>query len=368
MRLLVVTHHYFEAASDGRPTIYSSRIDPLARIAAVNAMLVAFHRHFGPRRHGEDPSKRLPGDETPERVLDIVVLQVPGKGIIEHIGLNPKLYTLELWDGPPTQLGFETQRVLRDRLGGYDYYVVVEDDMVIHDPLFFEKLAWFEKQFGTTRLLQPLRYEMAQSGMPAIVSAWPRISPELLRSLGMRRREQAERLAADWHGRQQTFAWSNNPHVGGFFLSDAQLRYWASTPWLYDCDASFVGPLESAMCLSISRAFDVYQPAAPDPFFLSIEHWGTRYARAFAPPDVSYGDTPLLEIAHRALRHASAGTNELDGRNPTNLAGIMAVADRQLNALVNERDTILGELNSLRRSRSKLFKALIKATMKKLSW
>jgi hypothetical protein len=363
MRLLVVTHHYFEAADDGRPSNFSSRVDPLARIAAVNAMLVAFHRHFGPRRHAENPARRLPGDETPERILDIVVLQVRGKGIIEHVGIDPSLYTLEEWDGPPMQLGFETHRVLRDRLGAYDYYAVVEDDMVIHDPLFFEKLAWFEQRFGTTRLLQPLRYEIAQSGTPAIFAAWPRISVDVLRSLGMRRRGQAERLAADWHGRPQTFELPYNPHVGGFFLSDAQLRHWASTPYLYDRDAAFASPLESAMSLGLGRAFDVYRPAAPDPFFLSIEHWGTRYARAFAPPGVTYGDTPLLEIAHKALRNIAERANAAGQVESGGLDALMEVADRQLNALIVQRDALRAELNVLSHSRSKLFKALVKATL-----
>ena len=144
MRLLVVTHHFFDADPSGAPKDFLSRVDPLARIAAVNAMFVSFHRYFGPRRHGPDPKRSLPGDETSERVLDFIFLQVPNKGILEYIGIDPSLYTVELWDGPPMQLGFETQRVLRDRVGGYDYYAVVEDDMVLHDPLFFEKLAWFE--------------------------------------------------------------------------------------------------------------------------------------------------------------------------------------------------------------------------------
>jgi hypothetical protein len=367
MRLLVVTHHFFEAGSGDAATVFSSLIDPLARIAAVNAMLIGFHRHFGPRRHGADPTRRLPEDQTPERVLDIVVLQKPGKGIIEYAGLDPSLYTLELWDGPDMQLGFETHRVLRERLGQYDYYAVVEDDMVIHDPLFFEKLAGFEQQFGTTRLLQPRRYEMAQSGTPAIVSAWPTISPKDMRALGMRRDGQAERLTGNWHGRSQSFTQPINPHVGGFFLSDAQLRYWASTPWLYDRDSSFVGPLESAMTLAICRAFDVYQPAAPDPFFLSIEHWGTRYARAFAPPGVTYGDTPLLGIAHDALRHRSVDeAASADAQRADGILGVMATADRQLNALVHERDTILHELVSLRHSRSKLLKALLKSTLTRI--
>jgi hypothetical protein len=354
MRILVVTHHFFEAADSGQPTIYSSRIDPLARIAAINAMIVSFHRYFGPRRHGADPTQRLPEDKTPERVLDIVVLQVPGKGVIEYAGIDPSLYTLELWNGPPMQLGFETQRVLRDRMGGYDYYAVVEDDSVIHDPLFFEKLAWFERQFGTTRLLQPLRYEMAQSGTPALVSAWPSIDIKTLKRLGMRRDGQPERLQAEWHGHPQSFILPNNPHVAGFFVSDAQLRNWASTPWLYDRDASFVGPLESAMCLSPCRAFDVYQPGAPDPFFLSIEHWGTRYARSFAPPGVTYGDNPLLEIARRGVTGSSQGLDH-----------VMMTSNSSLNALTCERDAILGELNALRRSRSGLLKALMKAILQR---
>lgn len=360
MRLLVVTHHYFRADTSGGPKLYASLYDPLARIAAVNAMLVSFHRHFGPRRHGKDPTQRLPGDETAERVLDIVVLQVPGKGIIEQAGLDPSLYKLEVCDVPDMQLGFETQRVLRERLGQYDYYAVVEDDMVIHDPLFFEKLAWFERQFGTTRLLQPLRYEMSQSGTPALVSEWPKISPDVMHALGMRRDGQAERLTADWHSRQQSFALPANPHVGGFFLSDAQLRHWASTPWLYDRDASFVTPLESAMCLALCRAFDVYQPAAPDPFFLSIEHWGTRYARNYAPPGTTYGDTPLLALAQRALRGAAAQ----DGAQ--NLTALVADSDRSLYALMAERDTLLEELDALKRSRSKLFRQLVKAWMARL--
>lgn len=357
MRLLVVTNHFFEAGGGNEPTMYVSRIDPLARIAAVNAMLVSFHRHFGPRRHGADAAQRLPDDKTPERVLDIVVLQVPGKGIMEHVGIDPSTYTLELWDGPAMQLGFETQRVLRDRLGHYDYYAVVEDDMVIHDPLFFDKLAWFEGEFGTQRLLHPLRYEMAQSGTPAMVSVWPKISVDDMRALGMRRDGQAASLAADWHGRRQSFRLPVNPQIGGYFVSDAQLRHWARTPWLYDRDAAFVGPLESAMSLSVCRAFDVYQPAEPDPFFLSIEHWGTRYARNHAPPGVTYGDTPLLDIARRALRQGAA-----DADAPSGLDALTQTAESQIAVLMSERDTAVSELGALRRSRSRLLKALINAT------
>src|SRR5262245_6541149 len=108
------------------------------------------------------------------------------------------------------------------------------------------------------------------------------------------------------------------------------------------------------MCLSPCRAFDVYQPGTPDPFFPSIEHWGTRYARGFAPPSVTYGDNPLLEMARRG---ATGPSQELDH--------LMMTSHTQLNALICERDAIWGELNALRRSRSGLLKALMKAILQR---
>jgi hypothetical protein len=359
MRLLVVTNHFYERQVEGDPLIYISRIDPLARIAAVNASFVALHRHFGEHRYGRKAAQRLADDLT-EHKLDIVVLQVPGKGLLDHIGIDPSSYTLELWNGPPMMLGFEAQRVLRERAGQYDYYGIIEDDMVIHDPTFFDKLAWFEQQFGPTRLLQPLRYEMAQTGLPAKIVRWPDVSKQLA-SVGIRRPGQTAQLSGTWLGRKQTFILPDNPHTGGLFVSDRQLTHWMSTPWFYDRDASFSGPLESAMTLSIGRAFDLYQPSAPDPFFLSIEHWGTRYARGVAPPGHSYGDTPLLEIAYRAVqatgaKHGSTGEPGLD---------VLEESRRGLNALMRDRDEFEHKYVSLKNSRSKLLKALWAALVQK---
>jgi hypothetical protein len=371
MRILFVVCHYFGQKWDGQAAaIFSSQLDPLARIAAVNASMVALHRHFGPRRHGSIPFALLSEDRTPERRLDIVVLQVPGKGLLDAIGIDPSCYTVEYFDGPPCMLCFEAQRVLRERLGGYDGYAVIEDDMVIHDPLFFDKLAYFERSFGTEMLLQPTRYEMAQSGTPAMVVADPILSAQGLAPF--RRPNQKDRLAADWHGCEQTFVLPQNPHSSCYFLSDAQLRHWVGTPWFYDRDTSWVGPIESAMSLSIGRAFDLYRPGAPDPFFLSIEHYGTRYARATAPDGVTYGDTPLLEIAYEALRRANVGIDAETG-TVRGLSGctsdLFAKSAASFNTLVHDRDAALFDLIALRRSRSRLFKELVTALVRKgLRW
>jgi hypothetical protein len=367
MRILVVICHYFGQKSHAQAAaIFSSQLDPLARVAAVNASIVALHRHFGPRRHGSNASARLPEDRTPERKLDIVVLQVSGKGLLDAIGIDPSCYTVEYFDGPPLMLCFEAQRVLRERLGHYDRYAVIEDDMVIHDPLFFDKLACFERSFGAETLLQPTRYEMAQSGTPAMVVADPMLSTRDLAPF--RRPGQDVRLAMDWHSREQTFVRPQNPHSSCYFLSDAQLRHWIGTPWFYDRDASWIGPIESAMSLSIGRAFDLYKPGAPDPFFLSIEHYGTRYAGATAPDGVTYGDAPLLEIAHKALRRATVGVDtqgDLMREQSYGTGDLFTKSTASFNALVHERDAALFELIALRRSRSRLFKELMTVMFRK---
>jgi hypothetical protein len=369
MRLLVILCHYYGPKSDGQSAaIYSSQIDPLARIAAVNAAIVALHRHFGPRRYGADPLARLPEDRTPARVLDIIILQVPGRGLLEAIGIDPTCYTVEYFDGPPLMLCFEAQRLLRERLGGYDRYGVIEDDMIIYDPLFFEKQAWFEQAFGPGALLHPIRYEMAQSGVPAMVTGDPILSERDLAPF--RRANQRERLSGNWNGREQTFRRPRNPHTSCYFVSDAQLRRWIETPWFYDRDTSWVGPLESAMTLSIGRSFDLYNPAAPDPFFLAIEHYGTRYARRVAPQGVIYGDEPLLEIAHRALQRrpldAADDPHGMAVLDP--ISSLLADSGASLNALVCERDAILFELWKLKHSRSRLFKSLMSALLRKTVW
>ena len=60
----------------------------------------------------------------------------------------------------PRHLGFEAQRVLAENLDEkYDLYVYLEDDLLIHDPLFFRKIFWFQHNIGEHCVLMPHRYE-----------------------------------------------------------------------------------------------------------------------------------------------------------------------------------------------------------------
>jgi len=306
MRILVVVPHYYGRSHPGNNSLtIGSYIEPLGRIAALNALIVGLHRHFGRWGHTANGTPILAQTQLPQHRLDIVIITKCGHGVLDELGLAPETFAVEYVDCEPPWLGFQTQRIFRERLGEYDFYCYMEDDLNIHDPAFFDKLTWFQCNFGQHTLLQPVRYEMPAIGSPVKCV----VDPELPDSCfaPFRRPGQSEQLEAIWNGRQQTFALPSNPHAASFFLTHEQVGYWMQQPTFDDGDDSWIGPLESAGTFSIGRVFDIYKPLRPDPFFLEVEHFGTRYASGSQADGNRYGESPILAIAQNALRIALEG-------------------------------------------------------------
>lgn len=160
-------------------------------------------------------------------------------------------------------------------------------------------------------------------------------------------------MTGRWHDRQQTFRLPNNPHSGCFFVTDEQLRRWIAHPSFYDRDTSFCDPLASAATYAPGRVFGLYKPAEPDPWFLAIEHYGTRYSAGFAPEGKTYGEPPLLSIAE-----ASASGN---GGLTSSGSGLPSI-----NVTIAEAAQLRYQLDRITHSRTALAKALTKAMWNKL--
>jgi hypothetical protein len=163
-------------------------------------------------------------------------------------------------------------------------------------------------------------------------------------------------LTGQWNGRSQTFRLPHNPHAGCYVLTDAQLKLWIGLPSFYDRDASWVDPLVSACTYAPGKVFALYMSAEPNPWFLQIEHYGTRYSTVLAPAGQVYGDPLLLTLAEAAQSRIG------DGDQPLAAAGKPGAS---INALVAENATLRRKLDILSRSRSGLFKALIRALFRK---
>ena len=215
MRVFVAIAHYFNNEEE-RQTIRDLDMGsgrwPLPRIAALNAEIVALYRYFGPAAFSINPNEAALFASGSSNVLDIVIVTARGKNVLEWVGIEPPAVAIEYFDGDPLMLGFEAQRLMRERAGAYDIYGYMEDDLVITDPAFLDKISWFAAGFGESALLMPRRYEMSSTGTLVKVAFSPQLSKSD-REFLFRNNPQPV-LSATWNGREQSFHIPMNPHAG----------------------------------------------------------------------------------------------------------------------------------------------------------
>lgn len=302
MRLLVAIVHYCGPRAGESKETFGSQLQALPRIAALSEMIVALNRHFGTHRN-IGPMGHLAGGLPKGRALDIVIVTIKDRNILEFLAVDEKTVTVEECTCEPLMLSFETQRVIRERLGHYDLYATMEDDLIIHDPAFLDKIVWFQETFGPDTALMPHRFEMSKSRTLSKLYIEP---PFKSHHAEFRRRDAKLKLEGTYRGARQSFELPTNPHSGCAFVTDAQLRHWVKQPTFYDRNASWVGPLESAATRSFAATFDVYKPAEPDIAFCELEHYGIRGGARYAPPGEAYGEAPLLMMAQAAYADVAA--------------------------------------------------------------
>jgi hypothetical protein len=280
MRILVTIPHYHvvsgATAPDG-PWHGSRRQAAETRTAALSSCIAALHQLYGPAPHIIDQATRvaLPANQRTAGRVDVVICTTGDAHVLSRLALPAGSYNHHPTDCPAPLLGFECHAVLLDRLGGYDYYAYLEDDLIAHDPWLLVKLGWFTAQLGDEVLLQLNRYEVGPLGLvhkAYIDGDLPVELTSTFQDLSVRP-EATGRLL----GMTVAFHRARNPHAGCFFLNARQMETWASRPYFLDRDTSFIGPLESAATLGIMRTFLVYKPAPESAGFLEIEHYGTSF-------------------------------------------------------------------------------------------
>jgi hypothetical protein len=283
MRLLFAIPHYFDAApKPGRHGSLGG--DPAPRIQALANCLAGIQQLFGRPQCVIDIARRttFPANQATAAQADVVVCTTGDGHLLDRIGLGPAYFTRHPTTADPKLLGFECHAVLRDRLGGYDFYCYLEDDLLLRDPWFFVKLRWFAGRFGDEALLMPNRFEVARDRIvhkayvdgpirPQATAAYQDVSVQ-------------PTLEAEVMGMRVVFRRALNPHAGAFFLNANQMAKWAARPDFLDRDTRFIGPLESAATLGAMRTFRVYKPAPETGSFLEIEHPGRRFLGLIRQP------------------------------------------------------------------------------------
>jgi hypothetical protein len=286
MRILFTIPHYYrhKGSKETGARHGSAWNQPKRRIAAISACITALHQLYNDSQFSVDHAKKVAFRFNPQVrcSIDVVLCTTGDDHLLAEIPLPSRLYARSVTQATPTLLGYECHAVLRDRLGQYDYYCYLEDDLIMHDPWFFIKLDWFTRWMGDRSLLQPNRFETSVSGPAQRLYVDGELGAHCTASFQDLSRSMP--VTAEVLGKSVTFRRTLNPHSGSFFLNAGQMQHWVQQPYFLDRETRFIGPLESAATLGIMRAFEVYKPALEDVGFLEIEHSGTAYLEMFARP------------------------------------------------------------------------------------
>lgn len=275
MKILFAIPHYFDPRGGGRHA--SLAPDPRPRAQALAACLAALNHEFGPEQKLIDIARRVvvPANQAQRHEIEIVVCTTGDRHLLAQTPIPVQLYWHRPSSAEPLLLGYECQQVFRDSLGRFDYYCYLEDDLLLTDPWFFVKLAWFNRLAGVECLLQPNRYEMLSHVVARKAYIDGPLKPEVYAPF--RDLDSLPKIAAEALGAPIAFQPARNPHSGCYFLNAAQMEHWAAQPYFLDRAADFVGPLESAATLGILRAFKIYKPAREQAAFLEIQHYGAQF-------------------------------------------------------------------------------------------
>jgi hypothetical protein len=280
MKLLFAVPHYYLAggrrSSDGHPHGSVGR-RPQLRIDALGGCIEALHQLFGKRQVMMEPARRVarPVNQSIAASLDVVICTTADCHLLDKLSLPAGRFSHHATNATPTLLGFECHDVLRQRLGQYDFYCYLEDDLIVRDPTFFLKLEWFCESTGDDNLLQPNRYEVG----PNPLSDKVYLDGDLPKA-ATRKFQDVQRVGMLESKVLHTpvrFRRALNPHSGCFFLNARQMVRWSKQPYFLDRDNRFVGPLESAATLGIMRTFRVFKPAPENAAFFELQHFGTAF-------------------------------------------------------------------------------------------
>lgn len=221
MRLLAAVPHFYTSRKADSPDAKAHGSVGVAadlRASAVSGCIAALHRTFGASRCVFDHASRsaIPANRRTAGRVDVVVCTTGDAHLLDRLWIPRDCYEHRRTAAAPQLLGFECHAVLRDRLGDYDYYAYLEDDLIVRDPWMLIKLGWFTGQLGDVALLQPNRYEVGPMGVAHKAYIDGDLVPEATSPYQDIR--EAPAVAAELFGERLSFRRTTNPHAGCFFL------------------------------------------------------------------------------------------------------------------------------------------------------
>lgn len=280
MKVLLAIPHVFQP-KDG--SLYSSQTEAkrTSKRSAVEAATIGNLNRHG-KKHWVHASL---GNRKPvvTRKLDtnhgldirIQLFTPKGASLADNIPHDPRLQIIDPGVNDNIHVPLVASRRLLEQATEYDILGYMEDDLLIEDPEFFQKLACLHRDLPTDYAVLPHRCEHIPGRGDVILSGDPDGGrPDLFW-------DTHEQVRFRWPTGDKLLYRATNPHSGCYFISKKQaqlvLDYWQSNNWSSSFQLS--GPLEQAGSGMLLPILKLMKPIPEDYRFLMVRHLDELWKR-----------------------------------------------------------------------------------------
>lgn len=169
----------------------------------------------------------------------------------------------------PMYVEYDAFDVFSKRKDEFDYFMFLEDDIILNDSCFVEKIKKFnsispEKNY----VLLPHRYEYYNG----FKSYFDQCS---MSKNGPRSNSYSEhlKLVSD----DAVFTIFENSHSAFYCLNKEQMMIWIKSGYQWKNKIAAVGLLESAATFCMYENFEFFKPHPCNMFYLEVQHWGNKH-------------------------------------------------------------------------------------------
>ena len=207
-----------------------------------------------------------------EVTIEIVVVIQSQQTCLDNVLLDfgDHLRVLPCGIEDPRLLGLKARDYLIRHPEPADLNLYLEDDLVIQDPYFFDKILWVARQSQHTAVLFPHRYEIIPGSMNKSSSRLFIDGAIDIEEIALWHEPKANIASGKFLGDiLVSFDVPVNPHSGFFGLTADQI-------WLvrdsHLPESGFVGPLEVAATMTVGNFFQIWKCSPVCASFFAIEH------------------------------------------------------------------------------------------------
>jgi len=222
--------------------------------------------------------------------LTITIQTLPNRHVTAYLP-EYQIKCIQIQEGPecdPMFVEFRLQEEFVERVEKFDWFLFIEDDIVLYDAFILEKLENFNRQSGyENAILYPNRFEMYQGTKRYIdLTLEP---PVLWNQLSSVEIESVK------------FAESSHTHSAFYCLSKSQMKHWIKSGRIFKNQVVNVGPLESAATFCLLECFSIYKPHPSNLNYFEVRHYDSKYSKLYPEPESPYTLSAVNNSSNTAM-------------------------------------------------------------------